>query len=103
MCDMGERGSQRSVTSHHVCVIKFNNLQHFKFKITALILSIKIFIIFFIILMYTGTIINNLLIISIFVTIRFLNTYYNDNKWDLKHVLLSSGNLVLRRSEERRV
>ena len=45
--------------------------------------------------MYTGTIINNFLIISIFVTIKFLNTYYNDNKWDLKHVLLSSGNLVL--------
>src|SRR5688572_8009388 len=45
--------------------------------------------------MYMGTIINNFLIISIFVTIRFLNTYYNDNKWDLKHVLLSSGNLVL--------
>ena len=44
--------------------------------------------------MYTGTIINNFLIISIFVTIRFLNTCYNDNKWDLKHVLLSSGNLV---------
>ena len=49
--------------------------------------------------MYTGTIINNFLIISIFVTIRFLNTYYNDNKWDLKHVLLSSGNLVLGGSE----
>ena len=45
--------------------------------------------------MYTGTIINNFLIISIFVTIRFFNTYYNDNKWDLKHVLLSSRNLVL--------
>ena len=38
--------------------------------------------------MYTGTIINNFLIISIFVTIRFLNTYYNDNKWDLKHVFI---------------
>src|SRR5688572_31273348 len=45
--------------------------------------------------MYTGTIINNFLIISRYFTIKFVNTYYNDNKWDLKHVLLSSGNLVL--------
>ena len=45
--------------------------------------------------MYTGTIINNFLLISVFVTIIFLNTYYNDNKWDFKHVLLLSGNLVL--------